>query len=140
MILKAVSNILRGATPVTDIVGDRIFAQFIPEGNEMPSLLYSIDEQDPVDDKHEPGDMDTGIVEIRLFIDTTTGDASYKSLTDLEQAVRDAMETAYNGGTFNGVLVQHIAGPVIRDLFLEEQVREQGVVGKSMEFFYGVTR
>ena len=131
MILKAVYNILSNNSGVTNIVSGNIFPVVLPEGNTLPAVVYSVVDARKSDTKEAAGSMQSGIFEVKCFVEGGRNKKAYKELDGLSSAVDSAL--SYSSGTFNGVTVQHISSPEERDIF-EEDAREDGVYGKVLDF------
>ncbi len=81
----AIHGILQGATPVTDIIGNRLFTVYAPVETPKPLQVYAIDDLRPTETKDSSRELD--IVPVSLMSYST----SYDELHDLMNKSRNAL-------------------------------------------------
>jgi hypothetical protein len=80
--LSRLNDALKGASAVTNIVGDRIWLTFVPEAQTRPYIVYFIATAVPENTLSEAPQVDDQRVQIDLYVPQTTGTAVANTLKD----------------------------------------------------------
>jgi hypothetical protein len=91
--IKAVRNILAGASEVTDIVDSRIYSLQAPQDSSTPYIVITQDGVDPAPTKEAASNIDTGFITIDMY---NAAGAAVGTIVTLSEAVRTALDK-YSG-------------------------------------------
>jgi hypothetical protein len=80
--LSRLNDALKGASAVTNIVGERIWLTFVPEAQTRPYIVYFIATAVPENTLSEAPQVDDQRVQIDLYVPQTTGTAVANTLKD----------------------------------------------------------
>lgn len=80
--LSRLNDALKGASAVTNIVGDRIWLTFVPEAQTRPYIVYFIATAIPENTLDCPPDVDDQRIQIDCYVPQTTGTAVANTLKD----------------------------------------------------------
>ncbi len=100
MVGKAIYSLLSGDGTVTGLVGTKIYPAQLPDDKSHPSIVYRIDNVDPVHTKD--GTVKLDIVRSSLDIYSST----YDEANQIADAARDAMND--QNGTIGGLTISDI--------------------------------
>jgi hypothetical protein len=97
---KALYYLLTNDSPISAIVGTRVFPEIADQEQTKPYVVYNIRSNDPSDVQAGPSALDTASVEVNCYAPT------YSGAIDLSDAVRTCLDR--RSGTYSGVNVQSI--------------------------------
>jgi len=121
----AIYNILANDTPVSAIVGTRIFPNVAKQTTSFPFIIYDVQSENPTDYKQGVSSLDTDNVMVSCYCKT------YSQASDLAKKIRTALDRV--SGTYNGVVIQSIKYDGYNDLFTESSAN-QGIYRKALQF------
>lgn len=121
----AIYNILANDTPVSAIVGTRIFPNVAKQTTSFPFIIYDVQSENPTDYKQGVSSLDTDNVMVSCYCKT------YSEASDLAKKIRTALDRV--SGTYNGVVIQSIKYDGYNDLFTESSA-DQGIYRKALQF------
>ena len=91
-------DVLLNDAPVSNVVGDRIFANLRPQQNKFPAIMIRINDNDPSDTKDGVSTLDQEFIGVFIYART------YSEIFDLAIKTRTALDRY--SGTNKGVVVQ----------------------------------
>ena len=97
---KALYYLLTNDSPISAIVGTRVFPEIADQEQTKPYVVYNIRSNDPSDVQAAPSALDTASVEVNCYAPT------YAGAIELSDAVRTCLDR--RSGTYSGVNVQSI--------------------------------
>lgn len=121
----AIYNILANDSPVSAIVGTRIFPNVAQQTTSFPFIIYDVQSENPTDYKQGVSTLDTDTVMVSCYCKT------YSEASDLAKKIRTALDRV--SGTYNGVVIQSIKYDGYNDLFTESSA-DQGIYRKALQF------
>tara|TARA_R110000751_G_scaffold46775_2_gene104963 strand:- start:4134 stop:4535 length:402 start_codon:yes stop_codon:yes gene_type:complete len=121
----AIYNILANNSPVSAIVGTRIFPNVAKQTTSFPFIIYDVQSENPTDYKQGVSSLDTDNVMVSCYCKT------YSEASDLAKKIRTALDRV--SGTYNGVVIQSIKYDGYNDLFTESSA-DQGIYRKALQF------
>lgn len=121
----AIYNILANDSPVSAIVGTRIFPNVAKQTTSFPFIIYDVQSENPTDYKQGVSSLDTDNVMVSCYCET------YSQASDLAKKIRTALDRV--SGTYNGVVIQSIKYDGYNDLFTESSA-DQGIYRKALQF------
>lgn len=121
----AIYSILANDSPVSAIVGTRIFPNVAKQTTSFPFIIYDVQSENPTDYKQGVSSLDTDNVMVSCYCKT------YSQASDLAKKIRTALDRV--SGTYNGVVIQSIKYDGYNDLFTESSA-DQGIYRKALQF------
>lgn len=97
---RAIYEILTTDTPLSNLVGTRIYPEAAPENAVSPFVVYSVQSVEPIRVKNTTSTLDTANFEVY------TSSVDYSTAMAVNDAIRTAMDR--RGGNFSGVAIDSI--------------------------------
>lgn len=98
--LSAIYSILSGESSLTDLVSTRIYPVFPPQGSSFPLVVFTLGNNEPLNQKDGTSPVDTDQLQVDVYATTAlTAEA-------IDTAIRSAIDNY--SGTSEGVVIRQI--------------------------------
>ena len=126
MISQAIYSLLTGDTPVSNVVGTKVFPNVATQGTAFPYITYSVVSKVPTDSK----DNGTGFDKYRVQVNCIS--SSYTDMEVLAGYVRTALDR--KTGTYGSMTILQIVYDDETDVHDDFQEDSKQVYQKAVDF------